>query len=120
MKIGDGRDRQPVIGGPARRLDAVSRHVKPQQRLDAKAINAGRRPGGAEAGEEAQEMTARDHGRPIVMPVLISRRLQPNWGMFMQIFSSAESVVRLFAAEQSELGRIARGLGEAEMFEGMR
>jgi len=47
--------------------------------------------------------------------------LQPNWGGFVQKASSASAlIVALAAAEQSELRRIARGLGEAEMFEGVR
>src|SRR6266705_5675834 len=49
------------------------------------------------------------------------RGLHPNWGVFVQIFSSATSIVALATLpEQSELRRIARGLGEAEMAERMR
>src|ERR1700688_762066 len=54
------------------------------------------------------------------MHPVFSRGLQPNWGAFVQKASSATSVVAFAAAEQSELRRIARGLGEAEMAERVR
>ena len=53
------------------------------------------------------------------MRPVFSWGLQLNWGAFVQKASSisrrlgAASVVALAAAEQSELRRIARGLGEA-------
>src|SRR6266516_1246763 len=52
---------------------------------------------------------------------LSGRGLHPNWGVFVQIFSSATSIIALATLpEQSELRRIARGFGEAEMAERMR
>src|SRR5260370_7115322 len=55
------------------------------------------------------------------MHPLFGRGLHPNWGVFVQIFSSATSIVALATLpEQSELRRIARGFGEAEMAERMR
>src|SRR4051812_34873809 len=57
--------------------------------------------------------------RSSVMHPLCHRKLQPKSGGFVQMFSS-RSVVAIAAAEQSELCRIARGLGEAEMLEGVR
>src|SRR3977135_1679363 len=52
---------------------------------------------------------------------LSGRGLHPNWGVFVQIFSSATSIVALATLpEQSELRRIARGFGDAEMAERMR
>ena len=46
------------------------------------------------------------------MHPLFGRGLHPNWGVFVQIFSSATSIVALATLpEQSELRRIARGLG---------
>src|SRR5258707_13492335 len=55
------------------------------------------------------------------MHPLFGRGLHPNWGVFVQIFSSATSIVALATLpEQSELRRIARGFGEADMAERMR
>jgi len=57
------------------------------------------------------------------MHPLTTQGLQPNWGAFVQNVSrrgvNRLSVVVVLATEQSELRRIARGLGEAEVPEGM-
>jgi len=49
-----------------------------------------------------------------------NQKLQRNWVGFVQIISSSTSVVALAAAEQSELRRVAGGLGEAKMAERVR
>jgi hypothetical protein len=57
------------------------------------------------------------------MHPLTTQGLQPNWGAFVQNVSrrgvNRLSVVAILATEQSELCRIARGLGEAKVPEGM-
>src|SRR6202165_5770361 len=62
-----------------------------------------------------------------VMPLLSDEKLQRNWDAFVQISSSAALTIAVgatsvvaFAAEQSELRRIACRLGKAEVAEGMR
>src|SRR3979490_2680484 len=57
------------------------------------------------------------------MQGLSDQKLQRNWVAFVQNVSSSggsTSIVALAAAEQSELRRIAGGLGETEMAERMR
>src|SRR6202022_1602851 len=61
-----------------------------------------------------------------VMPLLSDEKLQRNWDAFVQISSSAALTIAVgatsvvaFAAEQSELRRIACRLGKAEVAEGM-
>ena len=49
----------------------IARDAKPQHRLDAEAIGRGRGAEGAEAADEPEEMTSRDHGCSIVMQLIM-------------------------------------------------
>ena len=62
MKVGDDGDLELEARRPLRWRNVVTGNVKPQQRLDAEAIGRGRGAEGTEAGEEAKEFTACNHG----------------------------------------------------------
>src|SRR3954447_22237335 len=135
MDVGDHGDLQRKVRGPLPRRRMIAGDAKPQDRLDAAAIGRGRYAEGGQAADGTEEMTARDHGSPIVMRLLDAILLERKWGGFVQTLCTRSpeihdgasslqlrrSVVALVGAEQADLcRRIARGLADAEMAEGVR
>ena len=92
--------------------EVVARDSQPQQRLDHDAIGGGRGADGAEAGH------FRNRRREIMNASMREPTLLERLSIWRNSADQRASSLR--SAEQPELRRIARGLGEAEMAEGVR
>jgi hypothetical protein len=84
MNVGDHGDLQRKIRRPLARGRVIAGDPKPQHRLDADAVSGGRDGESRQAADGTDEMTARDHGGPIVMQRLDAIRLERKWGAFVQ------------------------------------
>jgi hypothetical protein len=65
----------------------IAGDLEPQHRLDADAIGGGRDAEGGQAADGTDEMSARDHGSPMVIRLLDAIRFKRNWGAFVQTAS---------------------------------
>lgn len=84
MDVGDHGNLQREVRRPLPRGWMIAGDAKPQHRLDADAVGRGRDGESGEAAEGTDEVTARDHGSPIVMQLVDATRLKRKWGALVQ------------------------------------